>query len=67
MSRPRIEFSRRLTRWLAGAALFALAPKCLLCLTGYLGLATALGLGGRELCGATASAAGGLAGLACWI
>jgi hypothetical protein len=37
---------------LVALALLALAPKCVLCLAAYAGLATALGLGGRELCGA---------------
>ena len=32
-------------------ALFALTPKCLLCVAGYAGLGAALGLGGPELCG----------------
>jgi hypothetical protein len=41
----------RAVRWLLPAVLFALAPKCLVCVLGYAGLATALGLGGRELCG----------------
>jgi len=44
---------RRALSWLLPAALFALAPKCLLCVLAYAGLATALGLGGPELCGAT--------------
>ena len=34
------------------AALLALMPKCLLCLTAYAGLGAALGLGGPEICGA---------------
>ncbi|HVU25913.1 MAG TPA: hypothetical protein VHE13_17410 [Opitutus sp.] len=46
-------WARRL-RWLAPAALLALVPKCGLCLLAWLGLASALGLGGRELCGAPA-------------
>ena len=37
----------------------AVTPKCLLCLVAYAGLGTALGLGGRELCGATGEAAAG--------
>jgi hypothetical protein len=39
--------------WLLPAALFAVAPKCLLCVIAYAGLGTALGLGGPELCGST--------------
>jgi hypothetical protein len=34
------------------AALLALAPKCVLCVLAYVGLGTALGLSGQELCGA---------------
>jgi len=48
--------SRRL-RWLALGASVTLAPKCLLCVAAYAGLGAALGLGGRELCGAPAGAA----------
>ena len=43
--------------WLIPAALLALAPKCLLCVLAYTGLATVLGLGGPELCGATPTTA----------
>ena len=49
---------RRAVRWLLPAALLALAPKCVLCLLTYAGLAGALGLGGPELCGAPGDAAG---------
>lgn len=49
MSRPRLEILRG---WLLPAALFAVAPKCLLCLFAYAGLGAALGLGRPELCGA---------------
>ena len=34
------------------AALLALAPKCVLCVLGYAGLGTTLGLSGQELCSA---------------
>ena len=44
--------------WLLPAALFALAPKCVLCLLAYAGLGAALGLGGPELCGASGDTAG---------
>jgi MYXO-CTERM domain-containing protein len=30
----------------------ALAPKCLVCVAAYAGLGAALGVGGREICGA---------------
>jgi hypothetical protein len=50
MSRPTLEILRG---WLLPAALFAVAPKCLLCLLAYAGLGAALGLGGPEICGAT--------------
>lgn len=49
-----VEFLRRRGRWLTGAALLALVPKCLLCLAAYAGLGAALGLAGPELCGAVA-------------
>ncbi|MFT3869515.1 MAG: hypothetical protein QM715_13760 [Nibricoccus sp.] len=44
---------RRTRRWLLPAALLALTPKCFLCLVGYAGLGTALGLGDPEICGAS--------------
>ena len=40
-------------RWLFPAALLLAAPKCVLCVLAYAGLATGLGLGGPELCGGT--------------
>lgn len=52
MSPRHPERLRRSLRWLVPGALFALAPKCGLCVAGYLGLAGALGLGGAEICGA---------------
>ncbi len=59
------ELLRRRVPWLAPVALLALAPKCLLCVLAYLGLATALVRGGPELCGAAAGATGpGIARLA---
>jgi hypothetical protein len=51
MRPPRAEFLRRARGWLVPAALLALAPKCVLCLLAYTGLAAALGLAGPELCG----------------
>jgi len=55
MSSPRAESPRfsRAVRWLLPAALPA--PKCLLCAAAYAGLGAALGLGGREMCGASAN------------
>jgi len=55
MPLSRSKFFRRVVRWLVPAAALALAPKCLLCVVAYLGLGTALGLGGPELCGVPAS------------
>jgi hypothetical protein len=54
---PPFKRARRLRRWLIPAALFALAPKCVLCLLAYSGLAAALGVAGPELCGAPAGVA----------
>jgi hypothetical protein len=48
----RAEYWRRQRRCLLPAAGLALAPKCLLCVPGYTGLGTVLGLGGPKLCGA---------------
>lgn len=48
MSWPSAE---RLRRWLTLALLLVVTPKCLLCLAGWLGLLTLLGLG-PEICGA---------------
>ena len=45
---------RRLPRSLLPTALLALVPKCALCVLAYLGIGV-LGLGGPELCGATAN------------
>ena len=55
---PRMLDRFRGWRWLVSGAALALAPKCLLCLAVYAGAGAALGLGGPELCGATAPAAG---------
>ena len=56
MPSRRVEFARRAVRWLGPAAVLAAAPKCMLCVLAYAGLGTALGLGGPEICGATADA-----------
>lgn len=45
-----------LRRWVGPALLVALAPKCVLCLLGYVGFAASLGLAGPELCGAAGDA-----------
>ncbi len=52
----RIEvFSRsRVVRWLLPTALLALTPKCLLCVLAYAGVGAAIGVGGPEICGASA-------------
>jgi len=57
MSPPRAEYSSRsrALRWLLPTAPLAFAPKCLVCLWAYAGLGAALGLGGREMCGAPAA------------
>jgi hypothetical protein len=57
--RRRGDLRRGAWRWLAPAALLALAPKCLLCVLAYAGLGAALGLGGPEICGAPAAAPAG--------
>lgn len=55
---PRLVESVRGARgWVVLAALLAAAPKCVLCLLAYTGLAAALGFAGPELCGAPAGPA----------
>lgn len=49
---PRAEVIRRSSRWATNLALVALTPKCVFCAAAYVGLGTAFGLGGPELCGA---------------
>jgi hypothetical protein len=44
--------SRRAVGWFLPTALFALMPKCFLCVVVYAGLGAALGLGRSEICGA---------------
>lgn len=46
---------RRLTQVLVAAVLAAVAPKCALCLYGYVGAGAVLGWGGPEVCGSLAS------------
>jgi hypothetical protein len=67
MSSPRIEFSRRAVRWFLPTALLALTPKCLLCLATYAGLGAALGLGGPEICGASADSSSSWASSLAWV
>ncbi len=55
MSSRRVESEAGRRGWwrsFVALALFAAAPKCLLCLAVWLGLGTLLGVGGPELCGA---------------
>jgi sulfite exporter TauE/SafE len=55
MSQQPVNLFRRSRRWLLPAALFVLAPKCVLCLLAYAGIGAALGLSGPEICGASSS------------
>jgi hypothetical protein len=61
MSPPRLEVRRRAARWLLPAAALVVAPKCFVCLAGYLGLGALLGVklgaGAREICGASGDVA----------
>lgn len=66
MPSPRLESGCRAARWLLPAALFALAPKCALCLIAYIGLGTVLGLSGPELCGASSAAPNAWASWLAW-
>ena len=56
MSPPRPDSRRRAARWLVPAAALVVAPKCFVCVAGYLGLGAwfgaKLGAGAREICGA---------------
>jgi hypothetical protein len=65
-SRP-AEFSHRAVRWLWPAALLALTPKCVLCVLAYAGVGAALGLGGPEICGATAGSPAAWASALAWL
>ena len=72
MSSSRVEFFRssragRAVRWLLPAALLALTPKCLVCFAAYAGLGAALGLGGPEICGASAASPGSWAPSLAWL
>ncbi len=69
MRSGRAEYSRvsRAVRWMLPTALLTLTPKCLLCLAGYAGLGAALGLGGPEMCGASAGSPGSWASSLTWL
>ena len=70
MSSPRIKFAinfRRAVRWFLPTALFALTPKCILCVVAYVGLGAALGLGRSEICGASAGSPGSWASSLAWL
>ena len=69
MSSPRTEsfLLSRAVRWLLPTALLALAPKCLLCVAAYTGIGAALGLGGPEICGASAGSPGSWASSLAWL
>ena len=45
-------------RWLVPGVLLTLLPKCLVCVAGYVALASGLGLTHQELCGAAVASAG---------
>ncbi|MGH7959336.1 MAG: hypothetical protein ACREH8_20330 [Opitutaceae bacterium] len=57
----------RAGRWLLPAALLALAPKCMLCVLAYVGLGTALGLSGPELCSAASDSPASWATSFAWL
>ena len=61
MSSRVVELSLRALRRLGPAVLLAVAPKCPLCALAGAGLGAALGLGGPEICGASAGMSGGWA------
>jgi hypothetical protein len=67
MPSQRTEFSRLALRWLLPAVLLALTPKCLLCVLAYAGLGAALGLGGPEICGASAGSPAAWASALAWL
>ena len=49
------------------AALLALAPKCALCVLAYVGLGTAFGLSGPELCNAASESTASWLTLLAWL
>lgn len=53
MLRRVARFFLRPWRGIAALALLTVAPKCIVCVTAYLGLGTLFGLRGPELCGAS--------------
>jgi hypothetical protein len=58
---------RRAVRWFLPTALFALMPKCLLCVVAYAGLGAALGLGRSEICGASAGSSASWGSSLAWL
>jgi hypothetical protein len=67
MPSPRIKVSRRAVGWFLPAAMFALTPKCVICVVAYAGLGAALGLGRSEICGASAGSPGSWASWLAWL
>jgi hypothetical protein len=67
MPSPRIKFFHRAVGWFLPTALFALTPKCILCVVAYVGLGAALGLGRSEICGASAGSPGSWASSLAWL
>ena len=67
MPSRRTEFCSRAVRWLWPTALLALAPKCVLCVLAYAGLGASIGLGGPEICGATAGSPASWAAALAWL
>jgi hypothetical protein len=67
MPSRRIEFFPSSVRWCLPAALLALTPKCLLCVFAYAGVGGALGLGGPEICGASAGSPAAWASSLAWL
>lgn len=59
MSPSRVDHWRRTIRWLSAGAIFAVVPKCFLCLAAYAGFGTLLGIkAAPEICGAAAGFTG---------
>ncbi len=63
----RLTIFRRAVGWFLPTALFALMPKCILCVVAYAGLGVALGLGRSEICGAPAGSPGSWASSLAWL
>lgn len=59
MSPSRVDRWRRTIRWLSAGAIFAVVPKCFLCLAAYVGFGTLLGIkAAPEICGAASGPSG---------